>query len=377
MSTLHTRFYETFGKDSILAKLEISQLKKSYGPVNVIHGVDITVEDGEFVSLIGSSGCGKSTMLRMIAGLESVTSGTMSIDGRVINDVEPKNRDIAMVFQSYALYPHLTVAENMGFSLELRKVPKKEIDIAVGEVAEMLGLTPYLNRTPKALSGGQRQRVAMGRAIVRKPQLFLFDEPLSNLDAKLRVQMRMEIKALQKRLGTTSIYVTHDQVEALTMSDRIVLLNEGRVEQIGTPMEVYKKPANIFVATFIGSPSMNILSGTLLHDNDQTFAAVNGKRFAIQDCKEITNKTHIKLGVRPEHLTISDRPDADNTINLKVEAVETTGAETHVYGSFGTEKMTVTLDGEMFPAIGEIVCLQTSPEILHVFDAESGTRLNS
>lgn len=360
-----------------MAKLEISQLKKSYGRVDVIHGVDITVEDGEFVSLIGSSGCGKSTMLRMIAGLETVTSGTMSMDGRVINNVEPKDRDIAMVFQNYALYPHLTVAENMGFSLELRKVPKKEAAIAVAETAQLLGLTPYLHRLPKALSGGQRQRVAMGRAIVRKPQLFLFDEPLSNLDAKLRIQMRMEIKALQKRLGTTSVYVTHDQVEALTMSDRVVLLNEGLVEQMGTPMEVYKRPANIFVATFIGSPSMNLLTGILVQDNGQTIAKANGTNFVIPNCTEVKNGTPIKLGVRPEHLSIIEESATNDTISMMVEVVETTGAETHVYGSFGTDKITVTLDGEVFPTVGETIHLQTSSKVLHVFDTASGTRLNS
>jgi ABC-type sugar transport system ATPase subunit len=360
-----------------LAKLEISQLKKSYGRTDVIHGVDVTVEDGEFVSLIGSSGCGKSTMLRMIAGLETVTSGTMSLDGRIINDVEPKDRDIAMVFQNYALYPHLTVAENMGFSLHLRNVPKKEAAIAVAEAAELLGLTPYLKRTPKALSGGQRQRVAMGRAIVRKPRLFLFDEPLSNLDAKLRVQMRMEIKSLQKRLGTTSIYVTHDQVEALTMSDRIVLLNDGRVEQVGTPMEVYKRPANVFVATFIGSPSMNLLSGVLVQEGGQTFAKVNGKSFPILNCAKIASGKNIKLGVRPEHLSIADEASTDCILNMKVEDVETTGAETHAYGSFGNDKMTVTLDGDISPNVGETISLQASSEVLHVFDSESGNRLNS
>ncbi|ASJ73720.1 ABC transporter ATP-binding protein [Granulosicoccus antarcticus] len=360
-----------------MAKLEISQLKKRYGRVEVIHGVDMTVEDGEFVSLIGSSGCGKSTMLRMIAGLESVSSGSMSLDGRLINSVEPKDRDIAMVFQNYALYPHLSVAQNMGFSLELRKVPKKEAAIAVAKAAEMLGLTPYLDRTPKALSGGQRQRVAMGRAIVRNPRLFLFDEPLSNLDAKLRVQMRMEIKALQKRLGTTSIYVTHDQVEALTMSDRVVLLNAGRVEQIGTPMQVYKRPANVFVATFIGSPAMNLLSGTLLRDADQCFAKVDGKTFALPECEGVADGTSIKLGVRPEHLRIVDGPDAQDTFNMSVEVVETTGAETHVYGCLGADNMTVTLDGEISPTVGETIRLQSPTKTLHVFDAASGARLNS
>jgi len=328
------------------------------------------------VSLIGGSGCGKSTMLRMIAGLEDVTSGTISLDGRVINDIEPKDRDIAMVFQNYALYPHLSVAENMGFSLHLRNVPKKEAAAAVAETAALLGLTPYLDRTPRDLSGGQRQRVAMGRAIVRDPRIFLFDEPLSNLDAKLRVQMRLEIKALQKRLGTTLIYVTHDQVEALTMSDRLVLLNEGRVEQIGTPMEVYKKPANLFVATFIGSPSMNLLDGVFIRDGDQPFAQTNDVKIALPECDGIADGTKIIIGIRPEHLSISSSSNENSGLKMTVSMAETTGAETHIYGSFGSGEMTMTIGGEVKSMIGQTLPLTVETEQLHVFDAMTKNRIS-
>ena len=284
-----------------MANLAISGLRKNYGTVEVIHGLDLTIEDGEFISLIGESGCGKSTLLRMIAGLEDISAGTISVNDRVINDVEPKNRDMAMVFQNYALYPHLTVAENMGFSLKLRNVEKAQIKTAVGEVAEMLNLTPYLDRLPRALSGGQRQRVAMGRAIVRRPQVFLFDEPLSNLDAKLRVQMRVEIRALQRRLGTTSIYVTHDQMEAMTMSDRIVILNKGRIEQVGSPLELYDRPANLFVATFIGSPAMNIFQAIVERGEGGTHLRIGSARFRLPPQFEIGKDATVTVGIRPEH----------------------------------------------------------------------------
>src|SRR5215475_8012432 len=244
-----------------MASVEISNVRKSFGSLEVIHGVSIDVEDGEFVILVGPSGCGKSTLLRMVAGLESVTSGELLIDGRVVNDVAPKERDIAMVFQNYALYPQMTVAKNMSFSLELARRPKSEIAEKVNKAADILGLTPLLERYPRQLSGGQRQRVAMGRAIVRDPAVFLFDEPLSNLDAKLRVQMRAEIKGLQQRLESTTLYVTHDQIEAMTMADKIVVLHDGLVEQIGAPLDLYDRPENLFVAGFIGSPAMNFLAG--------------------------------------------------------------------------------------------------------------------
>src|SRR5579872_6507245 len=250
-----------------MASVEIRDVRKAFGSSNIIHGVNVTIDDGEFVVLVGPSGCGKSTLLRMIAGLENITAGEIRIGDRVVNNVPPKERDVAMVFQNYALYQHMTVAANMVFSLQLRGAPKSEIEARVRRAAEILGLQPYLDRFPRQLSGGQRQRVAMGRAIVRDPQVFLFDEPLSNLDAKLRVQMRTEIKALHQRLRTTTVYVTHDQIEAMTMADRIVVMQNGRVEQIGAPLELYDHPDNLFVAQFIGSPAMNVVKGTLQRTN--------------------------------------------------------------------------------------------------------------
>src|SRR5438477_418051 len=255
-----------------MASVAIHDIRKAFGVTQVIHGVDVSIGDGEFVVLVGPSGCGKSTLLRMVAGLENITSGEIRIGDRVVNNLPPKERDVAMVFQNYALYPHMTVAANMGFSMRLRGAPKSEIDARVARAAEILGLTPYLERFPRQLSGGQRQRVAMGRAIVRDPQVFLFDEPLSNLDAKLRVQMRTEIKALHQRLRTTSVYVTHDQVEAMTMADRIVVMHDGRVEQIGTPLELYDAPTNLFVAGFIGSPAMNFIDAVLRRENGALWA---------------------------------------------------------------------------------------------------------
>ena len=264
-----------------MASVEISNVRKSFGSLEIIHGVSINVEDGEFVILVGPSGCGKSTLLRMVAGLESVTSGELRIDGRVVNDVAPKERDIAMVFQNYALYPQMTVAKNMSFSLELARRPKSEIAEKVNKAADILGLKPLLERYPRQLSGGQRQRVAMGRAIVRDPAVFLFDEPLSNLDAKLRVQMRAEIKALQQRLESTTLYVTHDQIEAMTMADKIVVLHDGVVEQIGSPLELYDRPANLFVAGFIGSPAMNFIKARVDGDQPPTLITLSGVKIPL------------------------------------------------------------------------------------------------
>src|SRR6478609_7970651 len=259
-----------------MASVSFHDIEKSFGSTKVIHGISFDIQDGEFMVLVGPSGCGKSTLLRMLAGLEEITAGTISIDGRPVNDVDSKDRDIAMVFQSYALYPHMTVRDNMGFSLRLRKADKGEVDSRVARAAKILNLDPYLDRFPRELSGGQRQRVAMGRAIVRDPKVFLFDEPLSNLDAKLRVQMRSEIKALHQRLRTTTVYVTHDQIEAMTMADRIVVMHDGVIEQIGTPLELYDRPANLFVAGFIGSPSMNVLEGTVRRANGQCSVEAQG-----------------------------------------------------------------------------------------------------
>jgi multiple sugar transport system ATP-binding protein len=356
-----------------MANLTISGLKKNYGTVEVIHGLDLAIEDGEFVSLIGESGCGKSTLLRMIAGLEDISGGTISVNDRVINDVEPKNRDMAMVFQNYALYPHLTVAENMGFSLKLRNVDKAEIRKAVGEVAEMLNLTPYLDRLPKALSGGQRQRVAMGRAIVRRPQVFLFDEPLSNLDAKLRVQMRVEIRSLQRRLGTTSIYVTHDQMEAMTMSDRIVVLNKGRIEQVGSPLDLYDRPANLFVATFIGSPAMNIFDAVVERRNDCCFVCIGETSLPVSSELSVADQETVKVGIRPEDFEVA-ATSAVEALPFALQLIEPTGAETHLYGKIGSQTVTVALHDRLTHAAPAQLALTARPERIHIFRSTDGAR---
>ncbi|MDR3493234.1 MAG: sn-glycerol-3-phosphate ABC transporter ATP-binding protein UgpC [Ancalomicrobiaceae bacterium] len=358
-----------------MATVDISGLVKRYGTHQVIQGVDLSIGDGEFVSLIGASGCGKSTLLRMIAGLEEISGGTVAINGRVVNDVPPKGRDIAMVFQNYALYPHLTAAENMGFSLKLRNVPKPDIRKAVGDAAEMLGLTPYLGRYPRQLSGGQRQRVAMGRAIVRQPSVFLFDEPLSNLDAKLRVQMRSEIKTLQRRLGTTSIYVTHDQIEAMTMSDRIVILNAGRVEQSGAPLELYDQPANLFVATFIGSPAMNLIEAVARRDDGRLVAVTeDGLKFPLDGLTTVTEAMPLTLGMRPAHLDLGF-DGSGGGMPFAIDLVEQTGAESYVAGTLGRHRVMIAHAGRIASASGPgFVTLQ--PGGLHVFDRATGRRLS-
>ena len=344
-----------------MADVRIQEIRKSYGTDEVIHGLDIDISDGEFVALVGPSGCGKSTLLRMIAGLEPINSGTISIGERVVNNLPPAERDIAMVFQTYALYPHKSVAENMGFALKVAGTDRAEIKRRVDAAAEILSLTEYLDRKPRQLSGGQRQRVAMGRAIVRDPQVFLFDEPLSNLDAKLRVQMRTEIKELHQRLKTTTVYVTHDQIEAMTLADRIVVMQAGRIEQMGTPLELYDNPANDFVATFIGAPSMNLLSGKLANGKvtiaDQTFDGPEGAGA-------------VKLGVRPEHLFL-----ADQGLAMEVKVVEPTGSETMVILRHGTEDVVAVFrDRHNFDA-GEVVHLMPDLDKLHVFDAQTGARM--
>ena len=288
-----------------MGEVLISNLRKSYGTLEIIHGVDIAVADGQFVVLVGPSGCGKSTLLRMIAGLESLTSGTISIGGRTVNNLAPSERDIAMVFQNYALYPHKTVAANMGFALKMARMNRAEIDARVGKAAEILGLVPYLDRYPRALSGGQRQRVAMGRAIVRDPQVFLFDEPLSNLDAKLRVQMRAEIRELQQRLKTTTVYVTHDQIEAMTMADKIVVMRDGLISQQGSPLDLYDNPANTFVAGFIGSPAMNLVQGKVGPKCDSI--EFEGTEIPVSRRKGLEARRKVVFGIRPEHLTLSKR----------------------------------------------------------------------
>ena len=354
-----------------MASVEISNVRKSFGSLEVIHGVSIDVEDGEFVILVGPSGCGKSTLLRMVAGLESVTSGELRIDGRVVNDVAPKERDIAMVFQNYALYPQMTVAKNMSFSLELARRPKSEIAEKVNKAADILGLKPLLERYPRQLSGGQRQRVAMGRAIVRDPAVFLFDEPLSNLDAKLRVQMRAEIKALQQRLESTTLYVTHDQIEAMTMADKIVVLHDGVVEQIGSPLELYDRPANLFVAGFIGSPAMNFIKARVDGDQPQTLVTVSGVKILLPAAApRAAPGSEIIMGVRPEHVTLGG-PQA---MPAEIIVIEPTGYETQVIAKLAGQEMTCVFRERLSGGPGDRIGL-TFEGPLHFFDAQSGAAI--
>jgi multiple sugar transport system ATP-binding protein len=349
--------------------VSIEQVRKSFGETAVIHGVDVQIQDGEFCVLVGPSGCGKSTLLRMIAGLEEISAGQIRIGDRVVNDLPPKERDIAMVFQNYALYPHMKVRDNMAFALMLARQPKSEIDRRVNEAAAILGLEPYLDRFPRQLSGGQRQRVAMGRAIVRDPQVFLFDEPLSNLDAKLRVQMRTEIKALHQRLKTTSIYVTHDQIEAMTMADRIVVMRDGIVEQTGSPLELYDHPANVFVAGFIGSPAMNLIRGTW----QDGAVMIDSARIPVRRNLRVSNGQAVLLGSRPEHLTPSD----GSPLVARVEVIEPTGADTLLMCSLNGQPLTVVLRERMALAPGDLLKLAPQLDALHVFDADSGRSLAS
>jgi multiple sugar transport system ATP-binding protein len=347
--------------------VSIERVEKSFGATKVIQGVDVGIEDGEFCVLVGPSGCGKSTLLRMIAGLEEISAGKISIGDRVVNDVPPKERDIAMVFQNYALYPHMKVRDNMAFALMLAKKPQAEIDRRVGEASAILGLDPYLDRFPRQLSGGQRQRVAMGRAIVRDPQVFLFDEPLSNLDAKLRVQMRTEIKALHQRLRTTSIYVTHDQIEAMTMADKIVVMRDGVVEQTGTPLELYDHPANVFVAAFIGSPAMNLVAGVW----SGGAVRVGDARIPVARPMRAAEGQAVLLGMRPEHLVPSDT----GALAAQVEVIEPTGADTMLMCKLGGQDITVVVRDRTTLAPGAAVRLAPEFDKLHVFDAAGGRSL--
>ena len=350
-----------------MGAVTIRDVRKNYGSVEVLHGVSIDIADGEFVILVGPSGCGKSTLLRMIAGLEDITGGEIEIGGQVVNDLAPKDRDIAMVFQSYALYPHMTVEENMGFSLKLARFPKEEIKTRVASAAAVLGLEPYLERYPRHLSGGQRQRVAMGRAIVRSPQVFLFDEPLSNLDAKLRVQMRSEIKINHQRLSTTTVYVTHDQIEAMTMADRIVVMRSGYVEQIGSPLDLYDTPNNLFVAGFIGSPAMNILDGSL---DGKTFTMPDGTAIVLSEDTLPEHKGPVKLGIRPEHLQL----DVDG-LQAEVLVVEPTGSETQVALRLGNQELVGIFRERIRMTPGDKVGIKMMSNHAHLFDPESGKRL--
>ena len=352
-----------------MASVDITDLRKSYGQQEAIHGVSFSIPDGAFVALVGPSGCGKSTILRMIAGLEEITAGTIAIDNRVINEVAPKDRDIAMVFQNYALYPHMTVAQNMGFSLRLLGKTKAEIRDSVEGAAQILGLSELLDRYPRQLSGGQRQRVAMGRAIVRQPKVFLFDEPLSNLDAKLRVQMRAELKAMHRRLGATIIHVTHDQIEAMTMADLVVVMRDGHVAQIGTPLELYDHPDNLFVAGFIGSPAMNFLTASL--SRGSTRADLGGGEAVMLPARAARDAT-VTLGIRPEHLRPSEPGEG---LSLHIENVEPTGAETWLQGRRAGVALTVQSRARLPASPGETRWFTADPALLHVFDPASGARI--
>lgn len=352
-----------------MASVTIDKVVKSYGPLEVVHGIDVDIANGEFVVLVGPSGCGKSTLLRMIAGLEDISGGTISIGDRVVNGLPPKSRDISMVFQNYALYPHMTVEENMAFSLTLAGASKEEKTKKVRAAAEILGLVPLLERKPKALSGGQRQRVAMGRSIVRNPQVFLFDEPLSNLDAKLRVQMRGEIKSLHRRLRTTMVYVTHDQIEAMTMADRIVVMQNGRIEQIGTPLELYDRPANAFVAQFIGSPAMNLFS-TVMKNGTLTLA--NGNPIGIVAPSGVHDGQKVLIGKRPEEIDVV----AENGLEAAVENVEPTGSETFVEMALDGRMISVVLRERPRFEVGSRQHLSLTRGAIHFFDEKSGIRIN-
>jgi ABC-type sugar transport system ATPase subunit len=358
-----------------MATVQFKELTKCYGTLEVVHGVDLAIADGEFIVLVGPSGCGKSTLLRMLAGLEDISAGEILINGRVINEVESRDRDIAMVFQDYALYPHMTVYGNMAFSLRYRSVPRREIDRRVREAADRLALTPYLNRYPRELSGGQRQRVAMGRAIVRKPQVFLFDEPLSNLDAKLRGTMRVEMKRLHQRLGVTTVYVTHDQIEAMTLADRVVVMNAGHIEQIGTPEEVYHTPASLFVAGFIGAPTINMIP--VKREGSEGLRLADAELIRLPQA--IFAQSDMVLGVRPEDIDIAaEGRDANHVVlPATIEVVEPLGADTLVFATMIGHPMAVRVRPDLRPQRGMSVQLSFDLNRVHWFDAITGKRLDA
>ena len=349
-----------------MANVSIRDVRKRFGTFEVLHGVSVEIEDGAFVILVGPSGCGKSTLLRMIAGLENISAGEIAIGERVVNNVAPKERDIAMVFQNYALYPHMTVRDNMAFALTLANAPKAMVEEKVGRAADILGLRPYLARYPRMLSGGQRQRVAMGRAIVRDPQVFLFDEPLSNLDAKLRVAMRAEIKELHQRLKTTTVYVTHDQIEAMTMADKIVVMNGGNIEQTGTPLELYDFPDNLFVAGFIGSPAMNFIKGEA---RNGAFVAADGSVLPLPRGGGTDGKKLI-FGIRPEHFVLSS-----DGLPARVHVLEPTGAETQVMADFAGTPIVAAFRERIGARPGEDIHIRANPDLVHIFDADTGRRI--
>jgi sn-glycerol 3-phosphate transport system ATP-binding protein len=362
-----------------MAALSFDNVKKTYdGKQFVLHGIDATIGDGEFVVMVGPSGCGKSTLLRMVAGLERISEGTIAIGGKVVNTLEPKDRNIAMVFQNYALYPHMSVAQNMGYALKIAGVARDAIDARVRAAAQILELEALLERKPRELSGGQRQRVAMGRAIVREPAVFLFDEPLSNLDARLRVQMRLEIQRLHARLATTSLYVTHDQVEAMTLAQRVIVMNRGHAEQIGAPTEVYERPATVFVAGFIGSPGMNLLAGRLSDDGAAFEVADGGPRLPLAGVpcigREVAPGRAWTLGIRPEHMSPDGTPGAGAM--LAVDSCELLGADNLAHGRWGKHDITVRLPHGHRPATGSALPVALPAQHLHFFDPESGRRAN-
>jgi sn-glycerol 3-phosphate transport system ATP-binding protein len=352
-----------------MAEVSISNVRKVYaGNVEAVKGVSIDIPDGGFCVLVGPSGCGKSTLLRMVAGLETITSGECRIGGRVVNDIEPSDRDIAMVFQNYALYPHFSVYDNMAYGLRNRGTPKDEIERRVQEASKILGIESFLQRRPRQLSGGQRQRVAMGRAIVRKPQVFLFDEPLSNLDAKLRVQMRVEIKKLQRALGVTSIYVTHDQVEAMTLSDKLVVMSAGRVEQMGLPNDVYRKPASRFVATFIGSPPMNIARGAV---KGKGAVSIGDVVLPVSDmAADLVPGAAIEVGLRPEDLVVTP----NGSLTMAVDFIEELGATQLFHGTLGGAALVIQAASGLVPSDSKTLNLSIDPAKVHLFDVETGVR---
>ncbi|MEX3020353.1 sn-glycerol-3-phosphate import ATP-binding protein UgpC [Kluyvera sp. STS39-E] len=356
-----------------MAGLKLQAVTKSWdGKTQVIQPLTLDVADGEFIVMVGPSGCGKSTLLRMVAGLERVTSGDIWIDRKRVTEMEPKDRGIAMVFQNYALYPHMSVEENMAWGLKIRGMGKAHIAEKVQEAARILELDGLLKRRPRELSGGQRQRVAMGRAIVRDPAVFLFDEPLSNLDAKLRVQMRLELQHLHRRLKTTSLYVTHDQVEAMTLAQRVMVMNKGIAEQIGTPVEVYEKPASRFVASFIGSPAMNLLDGQM-DDSGSRFVLANGMQLPLPQARREFAGRRMTLGLRPEHIALSSQ--AENGVPMVVDTLEILGADNLAHGRFGEQKMVVRLPHQLRPNAGTTLWLHLPDEHLHLFEGETGLRV--
>ena len=355
-----------------MSTVELRAIGKRYGAAQVIQGIDLSVPHGELVALVGPSGCGKSTVLRMIAGLEEISDGEILIDGKVVNGKRPRERNIAMVFQNYALYPHMSVRDNMTLNMRISRLPRDEIADRVAKAADLLDITALLDRKPAQLSGGQRQRVAMGRAIVRDPSAFLFDEPLSNLDAKLRVQMRSEIKALHQKVGTTSIYVTHDQIEAMTLANRIVVMNAGRIEQVGTPIALYARPCNVFVAGFIGSPAMNLLPARATDEGTRATLA-EGRSVVLPPCTGGMAGRGITLGIRPEHVVL----DRDTAMGYaRVTGVEPTGAQTFLQADIAGTALTIVADGARRFDVGNALALELPRDDLHVFDRTTGQRLN-